>query len=543
VKRSRSDQSTSSKQLSRANDSGDDSGASKGTKDSFMNELKSKNEGTYKFEDVKKRGPIESDDELEDVDESFNSLKEKERQRRQARRKVQTTVETNSTPVQKASTAAGALPPAPHFPFATRPLNAIRPAKRKPGQTPTAAVRSDDRRRPMTLSHLNNIKKKQAQEPPPDTSAIAVFRPDAVLTAAGRMMKSGRGYQNAIGDIDVAISLSQTKDVVPSLNRRPSTTEITPSESPTLSKPKENAARPSVQDALARAAEIKEADAGKVTPSAPASAPPPPLTPLPHRTHSPVRSPVRSPVKTTATHPDFDKTAFVNAWAKPLEPPPPPRSSRLPKRNSTSIDSYRPPLRMDEITISPTASIETLPAPPPAELTHAEILPAQMSEDHGGRTWTGELTYGRKESPLGQIRLLIPQTSIRITKLPTFSRNRLCLSKVISAHYLSQRWFSPTLHPSKKPECLYVEFQDKEKLKTLVDALRSTDSAGLVFDESCTLLFFFKGNDRIRGLFNGDGSSSPIGVALLDPLQLPEPMTEVREGEEVNSPKDVLTPS
>ena len=89
-----------------------------------------------------------------------------------------------------------------------RSMDSIKPAKRKSGE-PVNTVRTDDRRsKPMSYSHINNVKKKQGQEPPPDTSAIAVFRPDAVLTTTARNMKTGMGYEKAVGDIETAISLT-----------------------------------------------------------------------------------------------------------------------------------------------------------------------------------------------------------------------------------------------------------------------------------------------------------------------------------------------
>jgi hypothetical protein len=185
---------------------------------------------------------------------------------------------------------------------------------------------------------------------------------------------------------------------------------------------------------------------------------------------------------------------------------------------------------MPQITSSGTFNIDLDP--------NMVNIVKRLNEDPGPRRmWTGELVYSKKQAPLGQIRLHIPQSSTRITKLPVFSSERLCIAKMISSQYLNKRWFSPTANPSKKPECLLVEFLDKDAQKTLVHALRITDSAGLVFEETCTLLFFFKPNERVRILFNGDGSiaQNPIGVALLDPIKLPATSSQIYPGDEVSS--------
>jgi len=88
-------------------------------------------------------------------------------------------------------------------------------------------------------------------------------------------------------------------------------------------------------------------------------------------------------------------------------------------------------------------------------------------------------------------------------------------------------------HPSKKPECLRVEFQNQDAQTALLDALRTVDAAGLVLEATCTLLFFFKHNERLRTLFNGDGSSNPIGVALLGPIAPPDLSSQTYTGDEV----------
>ena len=163
-----------------------------------------------------------------------------------------------------------------------------------------------------------------------------------------------------------------------------------------------------------------------------------------------------------------------------------------------------------------------------------DILPT-LPED-GGRTWTGELLYSKDFASFGTIRLLIPQSSTRIEKLPSFTTPSLHLSKLISTSYLGKKWFSATAHPSKKPECLVVEFQNSHAQKMLADYFKKTDSAGLVLGNSYILIFFLKYNDRLRPLFNGDASSSPIGVALLhESLNIPEFITKASKADDVCS--------
>jgi hypothetical protein len=146
--------------------------------------------------------------------------------------------------------------------------------------------------------------------------------------------------------------------------------------------------------------------------------------------------------------------------------------------------------------------------------------------------WTGELLLSKENSSLGTIRLAIPQSSLKIEHLPAFSKPSICLRKMLSVQYLNKKWFSATAHPSKKPDCLQVHFQNRDAEKTLVDALRATDSAGLVLEETFTLLFFFKQNDRLRNLFNND-SASNVGVALLPGLNLTDMEAPVHPAAEV----------
>lgn len=479
----------------------EDSDVSRGTADSFMNELKSKNEGTFKFKDVRPQHDSKGSD---SDSESIDVLKDKERQRRQAKRKVKqpslpkkrasTTTPTTATapkPPVKRTTASSTTPQAPHFPFGSRgSLNAIKPAKRKPGEM-VNTIQSDERRQktipktlPKTLRGLNNLKKKQAQEPPPDTSAIATFRPDTVLTKNARIMKSGRGYEHAVGDIETAISITHSTETSPIVEESKAIPDNKAQEIP-------RNRQSSVSEAIARAAKIHDENSPK-------SATRSPLTPL-KQFH--------------AQSDDAETALFAEAWLKNTNLPSPPirRSSysaesrparpTLPRLNSTGS-------LPESAEVSPTKNFQS-----PA----VDVLPT-LSED-ASRTWSGELFFSKENSSLGQIRLTIPPSSVKIQQLPTFSKSSLCLRSMLSVQYLSQKWFSATTHPSKKPDCLQVQFQDRDSEKKLVDTLRVTDSAALVLEETFTLLFFFKQNDRLRNLFNND-SSSNVGIALLPALNL-----------------------
>jgi hypothetical protein len=477
----------------------DDDVSSGGTTDSYMDELKSKNEGTYKFKDVQPQHDLtDSDTDLNSID----ALKDKERQRRQARRKAKqtstlpkkrastttpTSATTPKTPVKR-TTPSSTTPQAPHFPFGSRgSLNAIKPAKRKPGET-VNTIQSDERRQktiPKTLRGLNNLKKKQAQEPPPDTSAIATFRPDSVLTKAARTMRSGRGYENAVGDIETAISMAHSRNTSPIVEEPKAIPDNKPQEVPRVR-------QSSVSEAIARAAKIHDENT------------------LKSASHSPV-----TPLKQFHAQSDDAETAlFAEAWLKNSNAP---RSPPL-RRSSFSAESRssRPaPPRLNS-TGSIPQSDEISPIEPFQSPT-VYVLPT-LSED-GSRTWTGVLLYSKENSSLGPIRLTIPQSSVKIKQLPAFSKVSICLRSMVSVQYLSQKWFSASAHPSKKPDCLQVQFQNRDSEKKLVDIFRVTDSGGLVLGETFTLLFFFKQNDRLRNLFNNDSTSS-VGVALLPALKL-----------------------
>ena len=501
------------KQPKEVNSEDDESEASKGTDDSFMNELKSKNEGTYRWRDVK-QGQLSSGSDVEG-DSEYASLKEQERQRRKSKRKPE-----SPTSDTKTSTAAKKIPPpkakssanspiAPHFPFGSRSINSIKPARRKPGEAVNSLPPEERRQKLLTMSHRNSIKKKQRQEPPPNPNAIAMFRPDAVLTSGARSMKSGRGYEKAIGDVDTAISISQPSTSAPlSADSVESKSTITEKRAES---PAPRRRRSSVSDAISQA--LKFRDENK-----PESADVSPVV------QSPL-SPVNPLVETVAE--DADTQALAEAWLKNAHPPM--LSPR--RRASYSAESSRPqrspPRRNSTINVNVPSIIAASDPFQPPEIN----IPPTLSEDDS-RTWTGEILYSKERSSLGSIRLLIPQSSKRIKQLPKLGTS-VWLSKMISAEYLSRKWLSKTAHPTKKPECLLVEFESKEAQKSIVDALRNTDSAGLVCEETFTLLFFFKHNDRLRMLFNGDASSGPIGVALLDGVKIEATEFPVSEADEV----------
>jgi hypothetical protein len=496
----------------------DESEASKGTDDSFMNELKSKNEGTYAWQDVRRQRKAandetdEGEEDEEEAESEYASLKEQERQRRKSKRKtsappreIKKVTTTKRNPPTKSTTSSTNSKPTPHFPFESRSMNSIRPARRKPGEQANI-LQSNIRR--LTLSQRNSIKKKQAEEPPPDANAISVFRPDAVLTAAARTMKSGRGYEKAIGDIDAAISLSQARGSVGQKTDPKAASVEKGAGSPTA-----RSRRSSVSDAISNALKFRDESKSRTIDGSPF-----------------IRSPV-SPVKTFAENieEDVDTNALANAWLKtaPVPVHSPIRRASY-SAESSRLPEHQPPSRHNSTSNHPVPRI--IPSSDSFQPPEIDILPT-LSED-ASRTWTGNLLYSKELKSFGQVRLFIPQSSIRIKQLPKLGSS-IHLSKMLSAQYLSQKWFSKTAHPNKKPECLLVEFQDKDSQKKLVDALRNTDSAGLVCEETFTLLFFFKHNERLRMLFNGDASSGPVGVALLDGVKIETPEAQVSKGDEV----------
>lgn len=495
----------------------DESEASKGTHDSYMDELKSKNEGTYRWRDVRP-AQLSSDSDAEG-DSEYASLKEQERQRRKSKRKLvtpttkdtktPTAAKKNPPPKPKSSTNS---PIAPHFPFGSRSMNSIKPARRKTGEAVNSLQPDERRQKLLNMSYRNNIKRKQRQEPPPDASAIAVFRPDAVLTSGARSMKSGRGYEKAVGDIDTAISISQSATSAPlsadSVEPKSAITEKS-AESPT---PRRR--RSSVSDAISQALKFRDENKPEAVD----------VSPVIQSPVSPVNTFSETVAEGTGTQ-ALAEARLKNAHAPMLSPT---------RRASYSAESSRPPQRPPPLRSDSTGNVNVplriIAASDTFQTPEIDILPT-LSEDDS-RTWTGELLYSKERSSLGQIRLLIPQSSIRIKQLPKLGSS-ICLSKMLSVEYLSRKWFSKTAHPSKKPECLLVEFESKEAQKRIVDALRNTDSAGLVCEETFTLLFFFKHNDRLRMLFNGDASSGPIGVALLDGVNIEATEFPVSEADEV----------
>lgn len=465
-----------------------------------MNELKEKNEGTFNWIEDIRRG--KSDDDLDSDVVSLTSLADQERTRRKSRKeqtsgspsksrtktgpKVGANVVAAKAAIRPSSSISG---PAklPHLPFSLgqpRSLNAIKPAKRKHGQTNTA-LRSEDRR-PMSLSQLNSMRKKQREELPPDPTQITIYRPNAVLTSAGRTMRAGVGFDKAVGDVETAISLAQKQDSPPLIERKEQPMEKTVPAVPP-------GRRKSVTEALAKASKIQTQES-KV---------------------SPILAMIRSPESIDQPMENFDTAILADAWLNPpLVSPPLPRSN-----NSSSPESHAPirrpapPSRRNSTTV-----LHASPEPEPFLQPSVDVMPT-VPED-SSRIWTGELLYSKDLGSFGTIRLLIPESSIRIPQLPNFAGPSICLKKLVSARYLNERWLSMTAHPSNKPDCLIAEFAHQGSQKALVRLLQQSDSAALVIEESCTLIFFFKQSDRLRPLFNVDSSSgNPIGVALLNPLE------------------------
>ena len=521
-KRSKSELfSSASKRRKTIADVDDDSDDSRGTNDSFMNELREKNEGTFDW--IKDVGRGKFDDDLDSDIVSLTSLTDQERKRRKSL-KEHNSLSLPRTKIKQSGIVADERPPirpssssfgpskVPHFPLSfgkNRSLNAIKPAKRKPGPT-ESAVRSDERRQPIpkTISQINNIKKKQRQEPPPDPSQIAVFRPDSVLTSAGRLMRAGVGFDKAVGDVETAISLARKIDIPPFVQRKE---EMTQKSIASV----HSGRRTSVTEALAKAGKIRE-EAGSQTQG-------PKL--------SPALAKIPSPEQVDHSMEAVHTTPPANAQLNP------PVYPTLPRRNSLSSADLSPPTRPPPPRRNSTALLRSSSDPAVEsgfEPQLIDVMPT-VSQD-SSRTWTGKLFYSKDLASFGIIRLLIPESSIRIPNLPKFSGSSVCLQKLVSIQYLSERWLSATAHPSKKPDCLIAEFADQGRCDALVYLLETSSSAALVIEETFTLIFFVRHNDRLRNLFNLDSSNNKIGVALLDPLEkLDQSIGEPSHADEVRS--------
>ena len=489
-----------------------------------MAELKAKNEGTYEWEDINtQNSPTPSDSE----EESLQSMAELERQRRKSKKNASRShprgfrSPVSTLPLRKPSKLGSTENPnAPVLPLwmAKSSLNSLKRSKRKPGEAAKAApVNADERRRKsLSLTRQTTWKKKRGEEPAPDAGAITMFRPGDVLTAAGRTMKSGRGVEKSVGDIDAAISLAQ-EQTSPSIKRRMSFGEKFPEDLP---KQSDSLGSKSFAEA--------HADATKTLIE---------------------RSP--PPNHESRLAEDIDMGGMETAWRGPS---PVSSSATLPSQTPSSIalsapSAIRPlPHRMQNET-QQSASGDSVPVgrpPPPPGRVSSLTTPRTPSDDgssttnilptltqDNSRTWTGELLYSTELESLGSIRLHVPESSTRIQRVPKFSKTVLCLQKLITAQYVTQKWLSASAHPTNKPECLSVQFQNSQSQSTLVEILKSTESVGLVIDDACTLLFFFKYNDRLRGVFIGDGSSEPIGVALLQPLELSNSLNDKSPADDV----------
>jgi len=397
-------------------------------------------------------------------------------------------------------------------------VNSLKLSKRKPGAVQTIPASADERRRKsVSLSRQNAWKKKSREEPAPDAGAITMFRPGDVLTAAGRTMNSGRGVDKSVGDIDAAISLAR-EQISPNIERRMSLGEKSPMEP---SKQPYSSGRKSVTEDLTNASKTLNE-----------SSPPP--------NHE------------SRQVEDIDTDGIETVWRGPSPvsssatlPAQPPASIALSASSATRLP---PPHRIQNDITRQNASGDSAPAgrPPPPSRLSSLTTPRTPSDDgnsttnslptlmeDSGRTWTGELLYSTELKSLGSIRLHIPESSTRIKRVPKFSKTVLCLQKLLTIQYITRKWLSTSAHPTNKPECLSVQFQNSQSQSTLVEILKRTESVGLVIDEACTLLFFLKYNDRLRRLFIGDGTSEPIGVALLQPLELPNSLNDNSPADEV----------
>ena len=504
-------------------DDGSDTEASRGTQDSFMAELKAKNEGTYKWEDVNtQKSPTPSDSE----EELFQSMAELERQRRKSKTNASRSPRSpvSTSPARKSSrlgfTENQNAPVLPLW-MAKPSVNSLKRSKRKPGEADQAAPANADerRRKSLSLTRQNTWKKKRGEEPVPDAGAIMMFRPGDVLTAGGRTMKSGRGVGKSVGDIDAAISFTQEQPS-PTIKKRMSFGEKFPED---VSKQPDSSGSKSFTEALA--------DAWKTLaePSPPLNHGSRPVGDIDKdgmgtawRGPSPVSSSATVPVQTLASIPPSASSA--------TRAPPPHRMQNETRQSASgdSVPASRPPPPPGRVS-----SLTTPRTPSDDGSSTTNIVPT-LTED-SSRTWTGELLYSTELKSLGSIRLHVPESSTRIQRVPNFSKSVLCLQKLVTARYVTQKWLSASAHPTNKPECLSVQFQNSQSQSTLVEILKSTESVGLVIDEACTLLFFFKYNDRLRGIFIGDSTSEPIGVALLQPLELSNSLND-------NSPADEVQP-
>jgi Chromo (CHRromatin Organisation MOdifier) domain len=542
----------------RVNDNDDsESDMSRITDDSMMEMLKQKNDLTFPFEkeDVRRGGSQSISEEDED---DIVSFKERERQRRKEKRKssgsstkpkaTEKSVPAKSVPaksvpaktpaagravrsnVKGPTTNARTPQDVPHLPYGTRNLAILKPAKRAPGETVPSTIRSDDRRTkmPLTLAGRNNIKKKQRQEPAPDMGEIAMFNPASVLTPGGRTMKSGRGVEGAIGSIDKVIAQRTIEPRRP-LERKEPRAESPRKQSTTQAGLDLSARRPSVADAINNAEKIQEGAARR--PREPARD----ISPI----RSPNRSPIRSPIiEEPELSPEINTSILKDAWLKgiPASRPSPqkPRGrgfQRDTAPNRSNTDAFRPPAShrrntSDNQPMSPDFPMTESFHPPSME------VPPIVAQD-ASRTWDGELLYGRGTKSLGTIRLSVPQSSIRLETIPLFSGPSLSLTKMISTRYLTTKMFLAKPQSSAKPECLLVDFTETDSQTKLVDIFRKMDCAGVVLEEFCTLVFYFRLDDRLRNLFNGGGSTAPISVAVLPPFNIANIASANRTGAEV----------
>jgi hypothetical protein len=483
---------------------GSGSEASVGTQDTFMSELKAKNEGTYAWEDASRAASSSS----ESDQESLASITETERARRKkskpkvARsppRRFKSPPLPARRPSQPQSLAPKGPTAAPVLPILLKPVYMLKRSKRSrvpESSRPVPTKPNVDRSvpKPLSLSRQNAWRKKRQEEPAPDVSALPVFRPTDVLTAAGKAMRSGLGVKHAVGNIDTAISMVHE--------------QIQPTSAVSEKFPAEPSPRPSSPE---RKKTVQSDSRMKdVTP------------PLSEKDieflWTGFNSSLPGPSGTSASHfPPAPST--LNSLPR----------SRSKRRSSASGDTafpnkHPPPARPFSATVA-SRNVEPTGA---MSLSPSKIFPTPET-----KTWTGELVYSSEREPLGAIRLNVPEASTRILQIPIFGGETLHLEKLVPIHFVANKWLSPKEHHTRKPACLAIHFINNDNEIKLADIFQRTQSVGLVLEPTCTIVFFNKLNERSRSLFALDGisNSGAIGVSILQPLNISKSLKD-------NSPVD-----
>lgn len=453
-----------------------------------MSELKAKHEGTYAWKEGSRIASSSGDSD----GESHASFTERERARR---KKSKTTIARSPPrrfksppppgrrPSQSQSLAPRGPTAAPVLPIlskpASKPVYMLKRSKRprEPEASRPAPMKPNVERtvpKPLSLSRQNAWRKKRQEEPAPDVNALPVFRPADVLTAAGKSMRSGLGVQHAVGNIDTAISMVHE--------------QIQPTSAVSEGFPREYSPRPSSRE----------------------------------RRKSVQSDPRMEDVTSKLSDAEITSFWFNSSTQRPPEtsashlPPVSSAVNALPRSRTVSGDTavprkYPPPVRR----LSASSASRNVEATSATSQSPSKILPTPET-----RTWTGELVYSSEREPLGGIRLNVPEASTRILRVPKFSGETLHLEKLVPIHFIVNKWLSPEVHRTRKPVCLAIHFINNDSEIKLADILQRTQSVGLVLEQTCTIVFFNKLNERSRSLFALDGvsNSGAIGVAILQPL-------------------------